>query len=191
LLDSVLGGVTGGAPQRPGLGSTVAAGVVLALVVKAVRNYEASHAGAAAPGEGRSFDPQQGQAPQGAGGGLGGMLGGLMGAGGLSGVLNNLGGAGALGALVSHLQQNGLGQQAGSWVGTGANQPVAPQQLASALGEDAIQTLQNQNGMGREALLGELSHVLPQAVDEATPEGRLPNDQDLHQIARPGGEPSS
>src|SRR5579864_3640632 len=98
LFDGVIGG--GDGRPKPGLGSTVAAGVVLALLVKGVRNYQQSHS---APDEGRSFDPQQAQQP--AGGGLGGMLG----AGGLGGLLSGLGGAGALGSLVSQFQQKGLG----------------------------------------------------------------------------------
>lgn len=195
LLDQVLGGMGGGQqPQRsPGLGGTVAAGVVLALLVKAVRSYEASHGGAA--GQDRSFDPQGQAQPAGGGlgGGLGGMLGGLggllggAGGGGLGGILGSLGGAGALGGLIGQLQQRGFGQQVNSWVNHGSNQPIPPAQLPDALGEDTIQQLQQQTGMPRDALLTDLAHILPQAVDEATPHGRLPNDQELHEIAKPQG----
>lgn len=179
LFDGVIGG--GDGRPKPGLGSTVAAGVVLALLVKGVRNYQQSHAAA---GEGRSFDPQQAQAGQppapAAGGGLGGMLGGA----GLGGLLSGLGGAGALGALVSQFQQKGLGSQVNSWVGHGPNEPVAPAQVAQALGEDNIQALQQQTGAPREALLSELAQHLPDAVHELTPQGRLPDDAELHQIAQ-------
>jgi len=196
LLDQVLGGAglgpQGGA-QRPGLGGTVAAGVVLALLVKAVRSYEASHG---AMGQGRSFDPQAQSAgdraaasPTAAQGGLGGILGGLGGmlgggGGGLGGLLGGLGGAGALGALINQFQQKGYGQQVNSWIGHGQNQPLAPTQVADALGDDTVQALQQQTGMPRESLLAELSHLLPQAISEATPQGRPPTDDELHQIAR-------
>lgn len=174
LLDGVMGSVSGDG-RRAGLGSTVAAGVVLALLVKGVRSYQQSHAAA---GEGRSFDP--GQPGQAGAGGLGGLLGG----GGLGGLLGGLGGAGALGALVNQFQQKGLGQQVNSWVGSGANQPIAPDQVAHALGEENIQALQQQTGAPREALLQELAQHLPDAVHELTPQGRLPNDSELHQIAQ-------
>jgi uncharacterized protein YidB (DUF937 family) len=121
--------------------------------------------------------------PQAAGGGLLGGLGGLLGGGGLGGVLGSLGGAGALGALVNHFQQKGYGEQVNSWVQHGANQPLAPPQVADALGEDTVHALQQQTGMPRDALLSELAHVLPQAVDEVTPNGRPPSDEELHQIA--------
>ena len=54
LLDGVIGSMGGGGQpaQKPGLGSTVAAGVVLALLVKGVRSYQQSHG--QAPGETRS-----------------------------------------------------------------------------------------------------------------------------------------
>jgi uncharacterized protein YidB (DUF937 family) len=191
LLDQILGSVGGGRQQpapTPGLGGTVAAGVMLALLVKAVRSYEASHGQAA---ENRSFDPQAqragnataGQAPPSVGGGLLGGLGGLLGGGGLGGLLGGLGGAGALGALINQFQQKGYGQQVNSWVRHGANQPLAPPEVADALGEDTVQTLQHQTGMPRDALLTDLARVLPQAVDEMTPEGRPPSDEELHRIA--------
>ena len=168
-------------PQgKPGLGQTVAAGVVLALLVKAIRQHQNAQAGAAA-------QAPQAQVPQGQqqhGGGLLGGLGGMLGGGGLGGILGNLGGAGALGGLIGQLQQRGLGDKVNSWVSTGQNQQVAPQELEHALGEDTIQELQQQTGMPREQLVSELARELPEAVNEATPQGRVPADDDeLHQVA--------
>ena len=167
LLDQVMNSVTGGpGARKPGLGGTIAAGVVLALAVKAVRSFEAKRAATA------GADPQGSAAGQ-----EGGLLGGL------GGMLGGLGGAGALGALVAQLQQNGLGQQVNSWIGHGKNQPVAPHELADALGDDTLQHLQDQTGMPRDALLRELAQNLPDAVHEITPEGREPNDAELQKIA--------
>jgi uncharacterized protein YidB (DUF937 family) len=187
LLDGFLGG---GRPQhRPGLGDTVAAGVILALLVKAVRQYQASHGGQPAPG-GRSFDPQRQDHGGGLLGGLerllgGGAMAGSSVRGGLGGLLGGLGGAGALGSLVNRFEQNGYGQQAQSWVGAGQNQPIEPHQVENALGPKAIEVLQQQTGMPREKLLAELARELPQAINDATPQGRLPgNDDELHETAR-------
>lgn len=189
FLDGLLGGAE--PSRRPGLGGTVAAGVALALVVKAVRQYQATHGGQ--PGQtGRSFDPQgqTTEAPQGTGlGGAMGGLSGLIGAGGLGSLLGNLGGSGALSSLIGRFQQAGYGQQAQSWVGTGQNQPIAPHEMAHALGDEAISALQQQTGMPREQLLAELARELPQAINQATPQGRLPaTDDELHDVAR---QPSS
>jgi uncharacterized protein YidB (DUF937 family) len=175
LLDQVLGSVSGGAgARRPGLGSTVAAGVVLALLVKGVRSHEARQAAGA--GRATGVPGASGQGP-GAGGGLGGMLGGL------GGMLGGLGGAGALGALIRQLQQKGYGRQVDSWVGNGANQPIAPHELEHALGQDTVEELRQQTGMPKDALLTDLSRTLPEAVHELTPQGRAPDDEELKRIA--------
>jgi len=89
------------------------------------------------------------------------VLGGLMGGSGsssspLQGVLMNmLGGGqqggmgmgGGLGGLLATLQQASLGDVAQSWVGNGANQPVSPQQLQSAFGDEQVQSMAAQSGM--------------------------------------------
>ncbi|WP_207801858.1 YidB family protein [Phenylobacterium hankyongense] len=168
----------------------IVAGLLLALAVKAARHY-APQPGQGA-GEGRSFDPQRQPAqPAQTGGGLGGMggaglggaLGGLLGGGGLGNILGGLGGAGALGALISQFQQKGYGQQVNSWVGSGQNQPIAPNQLEDALGDDTVRQLEQQTGMPRQALLSDLSRTLPEAVHELTPASRVPTDDELQQIA--------
>jgi uncharacterized protein YidB (DUF937 family) len=173
LLDGLVSGMGGDQSRRPGLGGTIAAGAILALLVKGVRQYQARQAGAGQAG--------------GAAGGLGGMLGDLGGGagGGLGGLLGSLGGAGALGSLVGRFHQTGFGQQADSWVGQGPNQPIAPHQVGDVLGEDTLNELQARTGLSRDQLLQELSHELPQAINAVTPEGRLPNDNELHQLAHP------
>lgn len=186
LLDQILsGGAQAGsarAAKNRSVNSKLAAGVLLALAVKHMRDRQRS-------AEGRSFDADRSAgAPQAGGmgdilGGLGGMLGGRAGGGGLGGILGGLGGAGALGGLIAAMQQKGLGQQANSWVGTGANQPVAPNQLADALGDDTVQELQEQTGLPRDQLLAQLAQELPDAVDQATPDGRIPEDHELNRSA--------
>ena len=101
-------------------------------------------------------------------GGLGDLLGGLGGAG-AGGLLS-----GGLGELVQRFQQNGHGDVAESWVGTGPNKDVAPQQLEQAIGPDVLDSLTQQTGLSREDILARLSKDLPHAVDQYTPEGRLP-----------------
>jgi uncharacterized protein YidB (DUF937 family) len=119
----------------------------------------------------------------GASGGAGGLgsAGGAGGLGGLGGLLSGLGGAGAggllsggLGELVDRFKQNGHGDTAESWVGTGPNKDVAPHQLEQAIGPDVLDNLSQQTGLSREELLSRLSRELPQAVDKYTPDGRIP-----------------
>lgn len=87
--------------------------------------------------------------------------------------------AGGVQGLVAMLQQHGLGDVVQSWVGTGANQPVSPGQLGQVLGSGGlggvIESMASKLGTDQQALLGQLSQVLPHAVDHLTPGGQLPS----------------
>jgi uncharacterized protein YidB (DUF937 family) len=113
--------------------------------------------------------------------------------GGLGGVLGNLGGllggasagsvlSGGLRDLVERFNQNGQGQAADSWVRTGPNQPVGPDQLEQAIGPDVLNTLSQQTGLSRQELLSRLTRELPTAVDKFTPEGRLPTEEEAARL---------
>jgi uncharacterized protein YidB (DUF937 family) len=116
------------------------------------------------------------------GGGLGGGLGNIL-AGGLGGLLG--GGAagsvlsGGLGDLLHQFQQNGQGETANSWVGKGENQPISKGDLASALGADQLDQLSKQSGMSHDQLLDGLSQYLPQVIDHLTPDGRVPDPNEV------------
>ena len=107
------------------------------------------------------------------GGGLGGILGGLLGGAAAGSVLN-----GGLGQVLQDLQRSGQGRTAQSWVGRGANEDIAPDDLAHALGADTISALTQQTGMSRNDLLAGLSQNLPDFVDQLTPDGRLPTEDE-------------
>jgi uncharacterized protein YidB (DUF937 family) len=112
------------------------------------------------------------------GGGLGGLLkgglGGLLAGGAAGSVIS-----GGLGDLLKQFQQNGQGEVANSWVGKGENKPIAPGDLANALGADQIDSLASHSGMSRDELLRGLSQYLPGVIDHLTPDGRLPTESEL------------
>ena len=175
LLD-VLNGMQNG-PRGPSHPSTQSNGgmspmtmAILALLAwKAVKHFSGSQPGAnPAPAQ---IPPPT---PASTGGGLGGILGGLLAGGAAGSVLS-----GGLGDLLKQFQQNGQGDTANSWVGTGANKTIAPGDLANALGADRLDQLSSQSGLSREDLLQGLSQYLPQVVDHLTPEGRLPNEAEM------------
>ena len=105
-------------------------------------------------------------------GGTAGGLGGLLAGGALSGGLKD---------LIDRFRQTGQEQKAQSWVSTGANQSIAPNELEQVLGEERINWLVEETGLPRDQLLTKLSGELPAAVDELTPDGRLPTDDELTQ----------
>jgi uncharacterized protein YidB (DUF937 family) len=103
-----------------------------------------------------------------------------------SGGLGAVLGGGSLGAglkdLLDRFRQNGQDDKVQSWVSTGANKSIAPNEIEQALGDERIQWLVEQTGMPREQLLEGLSGELPQAIDKLTPDGRLPTDEEISRI---------
>lgn len=83
--------------------------------------------------------------------------------------------AGGLGGLLNQFQQSGLGDVMKSWIGTGPNQSISPNQLGSVLGPKIIQVLAQKTGMSEQELTAQLSQILPGVVDKLTPNGRLPS----------------
>ncbi|MBR1145384.1 YidB family protein [Bradyrhizobium sp. AUGA SZCCT0431] len=100
---------------------------------------------------------------------LGGLLGNL-GGGGVGGLLG-----GGLGELLERFKENGQGDAAESWVGKGPNKELPAPQLKQAIGADVLAALEQQTGLSQEELLARLSRELPTAVDQYTPDGRLPS----------------
>jgi uncharacterized protein YidB (DUF937 family) len=105
---------------------------------------------------------------------LKGGLGGLLAGGAAGGILS-----GGLGSLVDQLQRNGQGDAARSWVGKGANQDISESDLAKSIGSDDIDALTRHTGLSRDELLSGLRRELPGAVDEMTPDGHVPDGDEL------------
>ena len=153
------------------------------LAYKAVKGITGSQPSAApasprVPSGGNAINAKL---PGGGGGGLGdllsGSLGGLLAGGAAGSILS-----GGLNDLLKQFQQSGHSDTVNSWVGTGPNKTIEPNDLASALGSDKINALIAQTGMSRDDLLQGLSEYLPQVVDQLTPQGRLPTEQEVHRM---------
>ena len=93
----------------------------------------------------------------------------------MSAVMNLVGGqSGGLDGFVKQFAAKGLGDVAQSWVSTGKNLPISPDQLKSVLGSDVVKGLASKVGMDSNALTSQLSNLLPQVVDKLTPDGKIP-----------------
>ncbi|MBB5049019.1 uncharacterized protein YidB (DUF937 family) [Rhodopseudomonas rhenobacensis] len=185
LLD-VLNGMQNGPrgpadPQAKGGMSPITMAILALLAYKAVKHIGGNSQPAPAPANTRTSVPPTGNTVNaglpGSGGGLGdllkGGLGGLLAGGAAGSILS-----GGLGDLLRQFQQSGHGDTANSWVSPGPNRQIAPNDLATALGADQIDSLAAQTGMSRDDLLSGLSQHLPQVVDQLTPDGRLPTDEE-------------
>ena len=82
--------------------------------------------------------------------------------------------AGGLEGLMQAFNQRGLGEVISSWVGTGDNLPITPDQLQEVLGSDVVQQLAEKFGISVDAAKAQLAELLPSLVDKITPEGKIP-----------------
>jgi uncharacterized protein YidB (DUF937 family) len=189
LLD-VLNGMQNGprgqrGPSTSGGGmSPIMMGVLGLLAYKAIKSFGSGQSGAKPAGAAGGSLAGSAAGPGGdlnTGGGLGdlmkGGLGGLLAGGAAGGVLS-----GGLNDLLKHFQQNGQGDVANSWIGTGTNKAISPNDLANALGAERISTLMAQTGMSRDELIAGLSQQLPEVVDQLSPEGRVPTEQEMARL---------
>ena len=90
------------------------------------------------------------------------------------GMLGNDGAHGGLEGLVRQFTQGGLGDVVQSWISSGQNLPVSADQLQGVLGDERIGAMAQQLGLNPGDLAGQLSQVLPQVVDQLTPQGQMP-----------------
>lgn len=103
-----------------------------------------------------------------------GLLGGIVGAGMVSVVNSVLEKHGGVQGVVNEFEKNGLGSTVRSWVSTGPNQPISPDDVQRALGPELLQQLSQKSGVSVQDLSRKLAEVLPQAVDKMTPNGAIP-----------------
>jgi uncharacterized protein YidB (DUF937 family) len=131
-------------------------------------------------------------------GGLGDLLGGILGGSGQGGSLGAGGGLGGnpmlrmllplvasllmnggLQKILGRLQESGKGATGQSWVSTGANDPVDAADIRAALDEQELAQIAQQLGVSEDEAAEAVAQVLPDVVDQATPEGELPDDDEL------------
>jgi uncharacterized protein YidB (DUF937 family) len=86
-----------------------------------------------------------------------------------------------LGNLLDKFHQKGLGPTADSWVGTGPNAPVHPQDVHNVLDPQTIQDISRQTGLSPQETTERLAQVLPNVVDKLTPHGQVPEPGVLQQ----------
>jgi len=86
---------------------------------------------------------------------------------------------GGVDGLKQKFEQAGLGDVAQSWIGTGSNKSVSPDQVKDALGRQQVEQIANEAGVSTDEAAAGLSKVLPDAVDNVTPSGQVPSTGDV------------
>jgi uncharacterized protein YidB (DUF937 family) len=81
--------------------------------------------------------------------------------------------AGGLAGMVEAYQQKSFGDLMSSWIRTGKNLPISPDQLIKGIGEVRLRTMAEQAGMSTESISSQLTDLLPHIIDKLTPDGTL------------------
>lgn len=92
--------------------------------------------------------------------------------------------AGGIQGIIEKFQSSGLGDTVASWVGTGQNQPVTPDQISQALGQDNIQVVVKQANIPAEQSGSILSALLPVLIDQLTPNGQVPQQNQMMDLGK-------
>lgn len=87
------------------------------------------------------------------------------------GMVNNPQTGGLMG-LVQQFHAHGLGGVVESWIGQGANQQIAAEEIEKVLGQDRVNEVASKFGMSPEDASAKLAQVLPTVIDKLTPGGR-------------------
>jgi uncharacterized protein YidB (DUF937 family) len=85
---------------------------------------------------------------------------------------------GGLQGILGKFQQAGYANQAQSWVSTGQNLPIDADALQQVLGQGQLGQIAQQLGMSRSDAAGGLASMLPQIIDQMTPQGQVPDNHD-------------
>ena len=89
---------------------------------------------------------------------------------------------GGLTDLLGRFRQNNPNSPADSWVSSGSNRPISPDELERTLGAERIQWLMAQTGLTKDELLAGLAPKLPDAIDKLTPNGRIPTEEEFERF---------
>ncbi len=106
---------------------------------------------------------------------LDGLLGGTIGAALVTAANDLIEKNGGLAGIAAKFQEKGLGPIVQSWIATGENKPIEPEQIGEAAGPGLLEELAAKAGISAEELKKKLAEILPQAIDKLTPDGKLPS----------------
>lgn len=85
-----------------------------------------------------------------------------------------------LNGFLERFNRAGLSGVSSSWVNSDANTHISNEQLESALGNGTIQGIAEKIGTDYQTAISATAFMLPHLVDNLTPNGVVPNDDDLH-----------
>jgi len=89
---------------------------------------------------------------------------------------------GGVEGLSKSLEKKGLGAEAASWIGTGANRSVSPGKLLEALGASRVDAIGRRAGLSGSSAAAAIAAILPALIDKLTPDGRAPEPARIREL---------
>ncbi len=84
---------------------------------------------------------------------------------------------GGMGGILDQLKQNGLGEQVQSWVGSGTNQSISPEQVQQGFGASTLNNIAQRAGISPAVASGIIAVVLPLVVSHLSGNSGAPAQQ--------------
>ena len=87
---------------------------------------------------------------------------------------------GGLPKIIEMFNQNGLAQEAGSWIGGGSNLPITADHIQQVFSPAVLQEFAAKLGVSGDEANAIIAKVLPEIINHLTPNGSIPeNHSDL------------
>lgn len=84
---------------------------------------------------------------------------------------------GGLSSLVGSLSEGGLSDKVASWVGSGDNEDVSGEEVEGALDDSTLGKIAEKLGVEKSQASGLLASVLPNIINQLTPQGKVEDDE--------------
>jgi uncharacterized protein YidB (DUF937 family) len=86
-------------------------------------------------------------------------------------------------SVIQRFRDAGAGDAVSSWIGTDRNETISPEQVHQGLGTHRLRNLAQCAGLTEGAAATALAALLPSVVDQLTPDGVIPEPDQLPQLA--------
>ena len=90
---------------------------------------------------------------------------------------------GGLQGLVQSFHDKGMGGLVSSWISTGPNPPISPDQVHQVLGSEQVEAVAAKAGISPDVAGAAIAQMLPGLVDKLTPNGSVPDQSNVLEMA--------
>ena len=80
---------------------------------------------------------------------------------------------GGLEGVIGKFRDAGMGVHADSWVGTGQNMDLSPDQLQQVFGSSTVNDVAAKLGVSQQEAGSVMSQILPELINQLTPQGQI------------------